>query len=217
MGRLRTNVDAPKLITKFKNYMNLERFTIPKSRLFLEIGSGKGDFLIKRAIANPKAYFLGIEKYATVILKALKKIERKNLKIANLSFSCSDANSINIKKFKNKINKIYLNFSDPWPKKRHEKRRLTSTQFLNMYKRILKKEGIVEFKTDNDNFYKYTLGMLKSRKDIVVLYKTKNLYKNLLNKFNKDNIQTEYEKKFVKLNKNINKIVWRYRQHDKNS
>lgn len=211
MGRLRTNVDAPKLITKFKNYKNLDSFKIPKTDLLLEIGSGKGDFLIEQSLTYPKKHFLGIEKYATVILKALKKIERNNLQIKNLIFTCADANSIDIKKFKNKVNKIYLNFSDPWPKKRHEKRRLTSTAFLNIYKKILKKEGIVEFKTDNDNFYKYTLEILKSRKDIAILYKTENLYKNLLNKFNKDNIQTEYEKKFVKLNKNINKIVWRYR------
>lgn len=216
MGRLRTNVDAPKLIKEFKNYIDLKNFKLPKKPLVLEIGSGKGDFLIESASKNPKLFFLGIEKYATVILKALKKIERQEIKINNLYFSCLDMGSFDSKRFKNKISRIYLNFSDPWPKKRHEKRRLTSNNFLNLYKAILKKTGIAEFKTDNTDFYKYTLSILKSRKDIDILYYTNNLYKNLLNKFNKDNVQTEYEKKFVKLNKPIKKIVWGYK-YAKNS
>lgn len=211
MGRLRTNVDAPKLIQNFKNFVNLNDFKLPKKPVILEIGSGKGDFLIQHAINNKKIVFVGIEKYATVILKALKKIKRNNLKLNNLFFACQDISVFDKQKFKNKIEKIYLNFSDPWPKKRHEKRRLTSNAFLDLYKTILKKSKIVEFKTDNDGLYEYTLSILKSRKDVDVLYQTKDLYKNLLNKFNKDNIQTEYEKKFVKLNKSIKKIIWGYK------
>lgn len=210
MGRLRTNVDAPKLIKEFKNYTDLKDFKLPKKPLVLEIGSGKGDFLIESASKNPKLFFLGIEKYATVILKALKKIQRQEKKINNLYFSCLDMGLFDNKRFKNKISKIYLNFSDPWPKKRHEKRRLTSNNFLNLYKVILKKTGIVEFKTDNTDFYKYTLSILQSRNDTNILYHTNNLYKNLLNKFNKDNVQTEYEKKFVACNKTIKKVVFTF-------
>lgn len=211
MGRLRTNVDAPRLIKDFKNFIDLNNFRLPKKPIVLEIGSGKGDFLIQLASLRKDAVFIGIEKYATVILKALKKIERNNLKLNNLFFACQDINTLETKKYKNKIDKIYLNFSDPWPKKRHEKRRLTSNFFLDLYKVILKKSRIVEFKTDNDGLYEYTLSLLKTRQDIDVLYFTNDLYKNLLNKFNKDNIQTEYEKKFVKLNKPIKKIIWGYK------
>lgn len=209
MGRLRTNVDAPALIKQYSNYISLDNVKLPKTKTCLEIGSGKGDFLIQQAISNPKTMFLGIEKYSTVILKALKKIERQNLALKNLFFICADAKQID-SKFKKKISKIYLNFSDPWPKKRHEKRRLTSQGFLNLYKAILVKDGTIEFKTDNKDFYKYTLETLKCNKSINILYHTTNLYKNLLNKFNKDNVQTEYEKKFVKLNKTIYKIVWKW-------
>ena len=212
MGRLRTNTKAPELIKEFSNYVELDAFKFPKQDLYLEIGCGKGDFLINNAIKNPKIFFLGIEKFSTVILKALKKINRANYKLNNLLFTCADASTLDIKKFKNKISKIYLNFSDPWPKKRHAKRRLTSDSFLDLYKQILTKNAIVEFKTDNDGLYQYSLEVLRGRKDIKILYFTDDLYKDLNNKFNKENIQTEYEKKFVSLNKNINKIVWQYKK-----
>lgn len=211
MGRLRTNTKAPELIKQYPNYAELGSFKLPKKPIYLEIGSGKGDFLITHALNNPNNFYIGIEKYSTVILKALKKIERNKLKLNNLVFVCTDAKDIDVKKFRNKVSKIYLNFSDPWPKKRHAKRRLTSSSFLELYKKILVKGGFVEFKTDNDDLYAYSLETLKSRKDIKVLYKTNNLYKNLNNKFNKDNVQTEYEKKFVQLQKNINKLIWKYK------
>lgn len=212
MGRLRTNTQAPNLIKQYSNYCQLDTFKLPKKPLYIEIGCGKGDFLICHALTHPTNFYLGIEKYSTVILKALKKIERNNLKLNNLIFTCADAQEIDIKKFKNKVSTIYLNFSDPWPKKRHAKRRLTSPSFLDIYKVILDKDARVEFKTDNDNLYAYTLEVLNSRKDIKVLYHTTNLYKEIKKKVNVGNIQTEYEKKFVALNKNINKIVWVYKK-----
>lgn len=207
MGRLRTNVNAPTLIKDFSNYKDLSLLKLPKEQVYLEIGSGKGDFLIQQALNHPNNFYLGVEKYSTVILKALKKIERNNHKLNNLIFTCADASNL---KFKNKISGLYLNFSDPWPKKRHAKRRLTSPSFLDLYKVMLKKNALVEFKTDNKDLYKYSLDILKSRKDVKILYHTCNLYKNLKHKFNIDNVQTEYEKKFVLLKKPINKIVWTY-------
>ncbi|MBQ0045762.1 MAG: tRNA (guanosine(46)-N7)-methyltransferase TrmB [Mycoplasma sp.] len=211
MGRLRTNINAPELIKKYSNYVELDDFKLTKKQINLEIGCGKGDFLINNALNHKDVFYLGIEKYSTVILKALKKIERNKLQVNNLLFTCADAKDIDCNKLKHAISRLYLNFSDPWPKKRHAKRRLTSPTFLDLYKKILKDDGQVEFKTDNDGLYQYSLEVLESRKDVKVIYKTTNLYKNIKNKFNKDNVQTEYEKKFVALNKNINKIVWSYK------
>lgn len=211
MGRLRTNVNAPKLILKYKNYKNLDAIKPKSKNLYLEIGSGKGDFLIQNASENPKNFYIGVEKYSTVILKALKKIERNKLKLNNLIFACDDIKNIDVKKYKNAFSKIYINFPDPWPKKRHAKRRLTSESFLALYKKILVKDAAIEFKTDNKDLYSYTLALLKDTKDIKVLYHTINLYKNLSNKFNKQNVQTEYEKKFVAQKTTIKKIVWTYK------
>lgn len=207
MGRLRTNTDAPKLIKQFPNFVSLNKFKFPKTKLFLEIGSGKGDFLIQQAIKNPKIAFLGIEKYSTVVLKALKKVEMCADKLPNLFFSCLDVKDLDCKKFKNKVSKIFLNFSDPWPKKRHAKRRLTSSLFLDLYKKILKHNSLIEFKTDNENLYNFTLEEVKTKKYIEIVYKTRNLYKNLNHKMNKNNVQTEYEKKFVQLKKPIYKLI----------
>jgi len=210
MGRLRTNTQAPELIKDFKNYINLKDFKADNREIYLEIGCGKGDFLINQAISNPNILFLGIEKYATVILKALKKIERNKLVLNNLFFTCFDASELKPENINFKVSKLFLNFSDPWPKKRHEKRRLTSPNFLELYKVFLYKGAKIEFKTDNDDLYAYTLEVLSSRKDIKIIYFTTDLYNELDKEINKDNIQTEYEKKFVKLSKNINKIVFTF-------
>lgn len=211
MGRLRTNTKAPELICQYANYKDIDKIVLPNKPIYLEIGSGKGDFLITHALNHPNNFYIGIEKYSTVILKALKKIERNKFKLNNLIFTCADAKDIDWKHFEKKVNTIYLNFSDPWPKKRHEKRRLTSRYFLDIYKNILIKSGIVAFKTDNDGLYSYTKSLLLSSKDIDIVYDTTDLYLELHNRFNKDNIPTEYEKKFVQLNKNINKIVFKYK------
>ncbi len=210
MGRLRTNTKAPILIKNFKNYQELNDIKLPNKPICLEIGSGKGDFLITKAFTDSKKFYIGIEKFSTVILKALKKIERNELKLNNLVFSCADFTKIDVEKFRNNVSKIYLNFSDPWPKKRHAKRRLTSENFLNIYKQLLTPKGQVEFKTDNDILFTYTIEVLNARNDIKIIYKTTNLYDELSNPNNKNNVQTEYEKKFVALGKNINKIIWQY-------
>jgi tRNA (guanine-N7-)-methyltransferase len=117
---------------------------------------------------------------------------------------------ISIKQFKHKIDKIFINFPDPWPKKRHEKRRLTSLSFINIYKQFLKDDGLIELKTDNENLYYWTINNLSSRKDCKIIYQTTNLYAELNNNFNKNNIQTEYEMKFVSQQKRINKIIWKF-------
>ena len=124
------------------------------NKIELEIGCGKGDFLIKKAKYNPNINYIGVEKYASALIFAIKKLENEN--IPNLKFIVMDAIEID-KVFNKEISKLYLNFSDPWPKKRHEKRRLTSDVFLNKYKRIFKGLKVIEQKTDNDSLYKYSL------------------------------------------------------------
>ena len=172
---------------KFKEIFN------NKHKIELEIGVGKGDFLVQKAISNPNINYIGIEKYASVLIFAMKKAEKKNLK--NIKFILIDAINIdNI--FEKEISKLYLNFSDPWPKNRHEKRRLTSDIFLNKYKTIFKGLKIIEQKTDNDLLYSYSLESFKKNGYIIIRKST-----NYKSKF-----KTEYEKKFIKKGKNINYI-----------
>ena len=125
----------------------------------IEIGTGKGKFIISKAIDNPNTNYIGIEKYDSPLVSAVKKLE--NLEIKNLKLICFDALFIE-ELFDKEISKIYLNFSDPWPKKRHAKRRLSSTEFLKKYDNIFKSEKIIEMKTDNDDLYEYSIESFKN-------------------------------------------------------
>lgn len=163
------------------------------NKIFLEIGMGKGNFIIEHAKNNPNINYIGFEKYPSVLLGALKIIEEEN--INNLKIICADA--INIDKiFYKEISKLFLNFSDPWPKKRHAKRRLTSPEFLKRYDSIFKKFKIIEQKTDNDDLFNYSLESFKEHK-YFVLSKSRNYF---------DTIRTEYENKFISKGKNINRV-----------
>ena len=165
----------------------------------IEIGMGKGDFIINKAKQNPNINFIGIEKYASVLVKTVKKlsdIELDNLKIMNI-----DANIID-EVFDQEITKIYLNFSDPWPKKKHTNRRLTSPLFLDKYAKIFENDYVIEMKTDNRNLFEYSLVTLSQKNYLFEEIKL-DLYANL----NDDNIQTEYERKFVNLGMPIYKLV----------
>ena len=209
MARLRNNKYAYKLIENYPNYKRINEIKLEKNKIYLEIGSGKGYFLITSSLQNKKIMHLGIEKNPTIILKALKKINPCS-PIQNLFFIMSNVSDININQFKSKIDRIFINFPDPWPKKRHEKRRLTSTSFMNIYKQFLKKDGLIELKTDNKNFYFWTINNLQNRKDCQIIYQTDNLYAKLDNDFNKNNIPTEYEMKFLSKKQTINKIIWKF-------
>ena len=120
-------------------------------KIELEIGMGKGSFLIELARRNPCVNYIGVEKYPSVLLSALEVIESEGL--TNIKIICMDAYKID-EVFYKEISKLYLNFSDPWPKKRHEKRRLTSSVFLSIYKPIFKHFKLIEQKTDNDEVFK---------------------------------------------------------------
>ena len=165
--------------------------------IYVEIGMGKGDFIIENALRYKDINFIGIEKYDCVIVRAIQKsneLELDNLKIVRI-----DANKLE-EVFDKEIDTIYLNFSDPWPKDRHAKRRLTSSIFLDIYSKIFKGRNRIVQKTDNINLFDYSLeSLLEYGYNIV--YKTNNL-----DCLDKDNIMTEYEKRFYNLGVKINKL-----------
>lgn len=179
------------IIKDYNNYKgNFKILFKNDNPIEIEIGMGKGNFIINKAIQNPNINYIGIEKYDSVILRAVEKLA--NIKIPNLLLIKMDAQKIeNI--FKNEITRIYLNFSDPWPKDRHHKRRLTDEFFLRKYDSLFKNKKNITFKTDNRKLFEYSL---KSFTDYG--YRINNISLDLHND-DYDNIKTEYEEKFSSL------------------
>ncbi len=170
--------------------------------IHIEIGMGKGKFLHTLAQNNPGVNYLGIEKYSSVLLRAIQKMEEAPL--LNLRFIRMDAESITEVFGKEEVERIYLNFSDPWPKDRHAKRRLPSAEFLNRYDSILKKDGRLEFKTDNRELFDFAVEQLPVagwRAEAV----TYDLHKD--NALMEGNIMTEYEEKFSSMGNPICKYI----------
>ena len=177
-----------------ENYMGKWKSIFNNNKkIFLEIGMGKGSFLINHAKKHPNINYIGIEKYPSVLLTALKVIEEE--KLTNIKIICADAMNID-KIFYKEISKLYLNFSDPWPKKRHEKRRLTSNVFLSKYNTIFKGLKVIEQKTDNDDLFSYSLVSYR-RNHYFIIKKDTNYFAD---------IRTEYENKFITKGKNINYV-----------
>ena len=166
--------------------------------IYIEIGMGKGNFIIENAIRYPNINFIGIEKYDSVMVKAIRRLEELN--IPNLKLIRMDANKID-DIFDTEIDKIYLNFSDPWPKTRHEKRRLMSPNFLKKYDNIFKNKKNIEFKTDNRKLFEYAIKIFNETK-----YNIDDISLNLYEDNIKNNIPTEYEMKFNNLGFPIYKI-----------
>lgn len=166
------------------------------NKIYIEIGMGKGKFIIENACKYPDINFIGIEKYDSVIVRAIQK--SNELELSNLYLIRLDALNID-SVFDKEIDKIYLNFSDPWPKDRHAKRRLTSNVFLDKYENIFKKDKIIELKTDNLDLFNYSLTSLKEN-NYNILYLTNNLNEE-------QNITTEYEEKFKSKGIKINKLI----------
>lgn len=166
--------------------------------IYIEIGMGKGDFIIENAIRYPNINFIGIEKYDSVIIRAVQK--SNELDISNLKLIRMDARFIE-DVFEKEIDRIYLNFSDPWPKERHAKRRLTSPLFLGKYSNIFKDENHIIMKTDNNDLFEFSLETLKD-----FGYELISVTRDLYNEDVTDNIPTEYEKKFVKMGVKINRL-----------
>ena len=172
--------------------------------IHIEIGMGKGQFLMKMAELHPDIHYIGIEKYSSVLVRALEKIEENPL--PNIHFIRMDAENITQVFEKGEVEQIYLNFSDPWPKDRHAKRRLTSRQFLERYDNILKDNGKIIFKTDNRALFDFSLEEVKEAGWSVELC-TFDLHHS---EYLEGNVMTEYEEKFVKKGNPICKMIIHY-------
>lgn len=168
--------------------------------IHIEIGTGKGRFIIEMAKENPEINFIGIELQTSVIVSALEKQIEEQL--PNVQFL--QVNAADLKEYfdEGEIHRIYLTFSDPWPKNRHEKRRLTYKTFLSVYESILHQEGELHFKTDNQELFEYSITSF-SKYGMVLI----DLYLDLHNSDVPGNIMTEYEEKFSKKGNRIYKVV----------
>lgn len=171
--------------------------------IHVEIGMGKGKFIMELAKKNPDINYIGVEKFSSVLIRALQKRGELEDALTNLYFIRFDAENLNQIFETEEISRIYLNFSDPWPKERHAKRRLTSKEFLQRYDNCLKNIGDVEFKTDNKGLFEFSLEEVKEAgwilKDV-----TFDLHHS---EMVAGNVMTEYEEKFVKDGKPIHKMI----------
>jgi len=169
--------------------------------IHIEIGMGKGRFITELALKNPDINYVGIEKYSSVLIRAIEK--RRELDISNLVFIRMDAENIEDVFEKGEVDRIYLNFSDPWPKDRHAKRRLTSRQFFARYNDILKNDGQVEFKTDNRPLFDFSVEEIpEAGWNIVEI--TYDLHNS---EMCEGNVMTEYEEKFSSMGNPIHKLI----------
>lgn len=166
--------------------------------IHIEIGMGKGQFIMTLARENPDINYVGIEKYSSVLVRAIDKQEIENL--SNLYFIRMEAENIADVFGEEEVAQIYLNFSDPWPKDRHAKRRLTSVQFLERYEKILARDGHVIFKTDNRDLFDFSLEQVEEAEHWQLLNHTFDLHHS---EYVEGNIMTEYEARFVEKGNSI--------------
>ena len=170
--------------------------------LHIEIGMGKGRFLMELAKANPQINYIGIERYTSVLIKAIHKMEADPL--PNLYFLCMDAAGLEQYFAPGDVERIYLNFSDPWPKDRHARRRLTSAVYLKHYDTVLSPKGQLEFKTDNEALFDFSLESIKAS-GWKLLECSRDLHRDP--DMNQGNIMTEYEEKFSAQGNPIYKLI----------
>ncbi|BDV02522.1 MAG: tRNA (guanine-N(7)-)-methyltransferase [Candidatus Hepatoplasma vulgare] len=207
MGRIRNKKWADEFLRESKYVLNDSSFNNKNWKDYfkndypveIELGHGKGDFLVEKLKENKKINFVGIEKNITIQGLAIKKIIFNNKDLNNIYFLNIDVFSLDKYFEKNSLKKIYINFPDPWPKDRHKKRRLIYIDFLDIYYKLLKKNGIIEFKTDNLPLFEFLLEELKEFQKFKIIEKNYDLHK----KNNKKIIKTEYEKKFIEQGKPI--------------
>ncbi|MCC2364484.1 tRNA (guanosine(46)-N7)-methyltransferase TrmB [Bacillus cereus] len=172
--------------------------------IHIEVGTGRGRFMYDMAKANPHINYIGIEKFTSVVVDALDKLieeELPNLKLIN-----KDAEDLTVFFAKGEIDRVYLNFSDPWPKKRHTKRRLTYKTFLRNYEEVLVEGGEIHFKTDNQGLFEYSL-MSMAEYGMLLTYLSLDLH----NSDFEGNIMTEYEEKFSSKGHRIYRVEAKYR------
>lgn len=205
--RLRKKPWVPEAIKKYQNLVFLQELESYKGNwqqcfnnvqpLHLEVGTGRGKFITTMAQKYPGYNFIGIESQIDVIYDVAVSVEA--LQLPNIRLIKADAAGLCEWFAPEEIDKIYLNFSDPWPKARHAKRRLTHTNFLNLYKQILKTDAIIQLKTDNDGLFAFTLQEVQQYGGKILTFST-----DLYNADIYNPAPTEYELKFVAKGKNIN-------------
>lgn len=167
----------------------------------IEVGMGKGKFLMELAQRHPEINYVGIERYSSVLLRGLQK--REELDLSNIWFLCIDARQLAEVFEEGEVERIYLNFSDPWPKDRHAKRRLTSPEFMAVYDKILAADGQVEFKTDNEGLFDYSLDSIPQA-GWRIEASTRDLHHSPMAE---GNVMTEYEEKFASKGNSICKLI----------
>lgn len=170
--------------------------------IYIEIGMGKGRFIMDLARMNPHINYVGIEKYSSVLLRGVQKMESDPL--PNICFIRMDAEEITNIFGREEVGRIYLNFSDPWPKDRHAKRRLPSREFLSRYDQILVRDGVIEFKTDNHDLFQFALEELEPA-GWQLKQMTEDLHHN--EEMMQGNVMTEYEERFSSMGNPIYKYV----------
>ncbi|MCK5807336.1 MAG: tRNA (guanosine(46)-N7)-methyltransferase TrmB [Mycoplasmataceae bacterium] len=200
--RLRNNPNAVNELKESKHYVDTFPIQLTENTI-LEFGMGKGEMITTLAQQSPEMNFIGVEKYPTVANIARRKADA--LELDNFKIVVEDLKDIN-EVLKGEVNVIWLTFSDPWPKARHEKRRLTHIDFLNKYKKLLTKDGVLKFKTDNDKLFEWTVEHMKEHK-IQLDNVTRDFHKH---PSSKDNVMTGYENKWSSLGKNINYLEARF-------
>ena len=170
--------------------------------IHIEVGMGKGQFIIEMARRSPEVNYIGIEKYSSVLVRAVEKLE--DFEQDNLRLIRMDAENIEEVFDKDEVDRIYLNFSDPWPKDRHAKRRLTSPDFMTVYDQILAADGTVEFKTDNKGLFDYSLEAIPEAGWTITAH-TFDLHHDPV--MCAGNVMTEYEEKFSSMGNPICKLI----------
>lgn len=205
--RLKFIANAEEILDKSGCYLEVQD-TLDFKKIFnnnnpikIEIGSGKGKFILNQALKNPDINFIGIEIYASAICKITNYAETLP---SNLRIITRDVQEVFDFIPEKSVSGIFLNFSDPWPKKRHEKRRLTYASKLEGYRKILIPEGIIELKTDNVDLFEYSI---LSMNNYGMMYKLVCIDIYRQEKFLENNIPTEYENKFHKKGVAIKKII----------
>lgn len=212
--RLRKIPNAMEMLKEHSDYVILDgknnkgkwhSFFCNLNPIHLEIGMGKGQFITTMAKNHPDINFIGVEVVDSIMVKAIRKYKKEE-KLANLIFMLVDAKELENVFEKGEISQIYLNFSDPWPKKRHEKRRLTHHSFLQIFKNILKEEGEIHFKTDNEKLFEYSLVSM-SQFGMIFNFISLDLHKSDF----QGNVMTEYEERFSQTGQRIFRVEAKFK------
>ena len=199
-------VEYPDLTVNLSNYSvmyNGHAFFENDHPIHIEIGMGKGRFLMDLAALHPEINYIGIERYTSVLLRAVQKMD--TLQLPNVHFLCEDAAKLPEIFAPEEVDRIYLNFSDPWPKDRHARRRLTSHEFLDRYDQFLAADGRLEFKTDNQDLFTFSLEEIETSDRWHLNASTRDLHHDP--SMNEGNIMTEYEEKFSSKGNPICKLI----------